>query len=238
MHIGILKCGQSPEAIRGELGDYDTLFENLLAGRGFRFTSWHVEAMEFPGSVHDAQGWLLTGSRHGTYENHPFIPPLEDFIRRAFAAHVPLAGICFGHQIIAQALGGKVVKSPNGWVVGPQEYDFGGQPVVLNAWHQDQVVELPPGAQVIASNPQCPYAALAYGDDALTVQAHPEFDDRFVQGLIRHRSAGVVPPELVQQAQERMGAANPGPQARLLADRIEGFFKAPRAANATDRGAA
>lgn len=231
MRIGILKSGQSPEVIRDELGDYDTMFEKLLAGRGFDFRSYHVEAMEFPESIHDADGWLLTGSRHGVYEDHAFIAPLEAFIRSAYDAQVPLVGICFGHQIIAQALGGKVVKSPKGWAVGAQDYDFDGQKVTLNAWHQDQVVELPQGAQVIGQNDFCENAALVYGDRAYTVQAHPEFGDGMIQGLIDHRSDGVVPPDRVAQAENRMGSARPA----AIADRIEHFFKAPRAAK---RGAA
>ena len=224
MRIGILKCGQSPEVLRGELGDYDTMFERLLAGRGFDFATWHVEAMEFPASVHEADGWLLTGSRHGTYEEHAFIPPREDFIRRAYAAGVPLVGICFGHQIIAQALGGRVEKFPGGWSIGPQDYDFDGETVTLNAWHQDQVVERPQDAQVVASSGFCTNAALVYGDRAFTVQAHPEFDDAMIHGLIEHRS-DTVPSELVAEALTHMDDAA---QSKLIADRIEAFFKAPR----------
>ncbi|AWX92413.1 type 1 glutamine amidotransferase [Paracoccus mutanolyticus] len=224
MRIGILKCGQSPEVLRGELGDYDTMFERLLAGRGFDFATWHVEAMEFPASVHEADGWLLTGSRHGTYEEHAFIPPLEDFIRRAYAAGVPLVGICFGHQIIAQALGGRVEKFPGGWSIGPQDYDFDGETVTLNAWHQDQVVERPQDARVAASSGFCTNAALVYGDRAFTVQAHPEFDDAMIHGLIEHRS-DTVPSELVAEALTHMDDAA---QSKLIADRIEAFFKAPR----------
>ncbi|MTH64786.1 type 1 glutamine amidotransferase [Paracoccus shanxieyensis] len=229
MRIGILKCGQSPDTIRGELGDYDTMFERLLAGRGFDFTSYHVEAMEFPASVHDAQGWLLTGSRHGAYEDHAFIPPLEAFIRDAYAAHVPMVGICFGHQIIAQALGGKVEKYAGGWSVGAQDYDFGGQHITLNAWHQDQVTRRPEGAQIAATNGFCENAALVYDDRALTVQAHPEFGDDFIQGLIDTRAKGVVPDDLLARAASRMGGPR---QSDAIADRIENFFKAPRASQA------
>lgn len=224
MRIGILKCGQSPDVIRGEVGDYDDMFERLLSGRGFEFTSWHVEAMEFPASVKDADGWLITGSRHGVYEDHAFIPPLEAFIRDAYAAHVPVVGICFGHQIIAQALGGKVIKSPKGWAVGAQDYDFDGEKVTLNAWHQDQVVELPPGATVVAQNEFCENAALVYNDRAFSVQAHPEFGDSVIQGLIEHRSSA-VPSERVAGAEGRMGGEI---HSSLLADKIERFFKAPR----------
>lgn len=226
MRIGILKCGQSPEIIRGALGDYDTMFQRMLAGRGFDFASYHVEGMEFPASIHDADGWLLTGSRHGAYEDHAFIPPLEQFIRDAFAAHVPLVGICFGHQIIAQALGGKVEKYAGGWSVGAQDYDFGGQPVTLNAWHQDQVTRRPEGAQIAATNGFCENAALVYDDRAFTVQAHPEFGDDFIQGLIDTRAKGVVPDPLLDRARARMGGPR---QSDTIADRIEHFFKAPRA---------
>lgn len=225
MRIGILKCGQSPEMMRQEAGDYDDMVERLLAGRGFTFDSYHVEAMEFPADVHSADGWLLTGSRHGVYEDHAFIAPLEDFIRRAYQAGVPLVGICFGHQVIAKALGGEVIRHPSGWAVGAHDYRFGDEPVSLNAWHQDQVVRRPQGAEVVATSPFCENAALVYGDRAFTVQAHPEFDDAFVAGLIEHRAKGVVPPALLQGARARMGEATGSP---ALADRIEAFFKQPR----------
>lgn len=225
MRIGILKCGQSPEIIRGEFGDYDSMFEKLLEGRGFSFQSWHVEAMEFPTSVAAADGWLLTGSRHGVYENHPFIPPLEIFIREAYRADIPLVGICFGHQIIAQALGGTVIKSPKGWAAGPQDYDFDGEKITLNAWHQDQVVALPPDARPAGHNEFCENAALIYGNRAFTIQAHPEFRDGFVEGLIAHRSAGVVPADLVAEARARLGTSL---DCDRIACRIEAFFKLPR----------
>ncbi len=225
MRIGILQCGQSPEQLKRGLGDYPDMFMRLLADRGFSFQNYHVEDMQFPGNVHDADGWLITGSRHGVYEDHPFIPPLEAFIRRAYAEEVPMVGICFGHQIIAQALGGKVIKHPSGWAVGTQDYDFDGQRITLNAWHQDQVVAPPAGAEIAARNGFCENAALVYGDRAFTVQAHPEFGDDFVAGLIEHRAKGVVSQDLLDAGTARMGEAK---QSGLIADRIEQFFKQPR----------
>ncbi len=225
MRIGILQTGQSPDALRDTMGDYPAFFERLLAGRGLEFRSFHVEAMEFPQSVHDCDGWLITGSRHGAYEDHAFIPKLEDFVREAYAAKVPLVGICFGHQIIAQALGGKVERHTGGWAVGPQTYDFDGDRIVMNAWHRDQVTERPADAEVVGCNDFCENAALVYGDRAFTVQAHPEFRDEFIDGLLTHRAPGVVPQEVMEAARAKLGREN---DSIRVADRIADFFLKPR----------
>lgn len=223
MKIGILQTGQAPESLRAEMGDYPAMFARLLAGNGFTFQTWLVEEMEFPASVHVADGWLITGSRHGAYENHPFIAPLEQFVRDALAAGRPVTGICFGHQIMAQALGGQVAKFPGGWAVGPQSYQFEGRELMLNAWHQDQVLVPPEGAQTIASNPFCTHAALRYGTLGLSVQAHPEFEDDFIQGLIDTRGRGVVPDAQLDAAKAKLGTELDQAQ---VAAQIAAHFKA------------
>jgi len=226
MLIGILQTGEAPEALRGQSGDYPAMFERLLAGHGFTFRTWKVMEMEFPEGPDAADGWLITGSRFGAYEDHPFIKPLEEFIRAVHDAHVPMVGICFGHQIIAQALGGTVEKFAGGWSVGPQEYDFEGRQVTLNAWHQDQVTRPPEGARRIGSSPFCENAALAYGDTIWTVQPHPEFRDDFVQGLIDTRGKGVVPDPQLAEATARLGT----PLSDLsVAQEIAAFFTQARA---------
>ena len=223
MLIGILQTGLAPDALVETSGDYPDMFARLLAGNGFDFQTFRVVDGVFPASVQDCDGWLITGSRHGVYEDHAFIPPLEDFIRAAYAAHVPMVGVCFGHQIIAQAMGGRVVKHPEGWRVGAQDYVIGGKPMVLNAWHQDQVVARPAGARVVARSGFCENAALAYGDSILTVQAHPEFDEPVIRGLIEHRGSA-VPAPLIAEARHRLEAGEAA--GRLsLANRIEEFFK-------------
>jgi GMP synthase (glutamine-hydrolysing) len=151
---------------------------------------------------------------------------LEDFIRAAYAARVPLVGICFGHQIVAQAMGGKVERHPNGWAVGATDYDFGDKSLRLNAWHRDQVTQVPSMAKVIGRNSFCANAALLYDDRAFTVQAHPEFRPEFVNGLMETRGKGLVPDDLMDTARTRL----PLPiDDHLMADQISDFFKMARA---------
>jgi GMP synthase-like glutamine amidotransferase len=229
MKIGLLKCGQTlPEVIEGH-GDFDAMFIRLLAPYGFDFEVWDVEHMDFPASVEDADGWLLTGSKHGAYEDHAFIPPLEDFIRRAWAAAVPMVGICFGHQIIAQALGGKVVKFPGGWAVGRRTYDFDGLgEIALNAWHQDQVVELPPDARVVARNDFTEAAALRYGDTVFTLQPHPELSPEMIRIYVDVRKdMPTYPRPMMEQA--AADCALPTDAARIAAE-IAAHFRAAVAA--------
>lgn len=227
MLIGILETGHAPEELRDESGTYPEMFAHLLAAHGFDFRAWAVVDMEFPGSVHDADAWLITGSRHGAYDDLPFIAPLEEFIRTAHREAVPQVGICFGHQIMAQALGGTVEKFQGGWAVGPQQYDFGDRTMTLNAWHQDQVIRAPEGAEVIATNAFCPLAGLRYGNRAWSVQPHPEFDDRFIKGLIESRGRGRVPDAQLDEARARLGGGTDSVQ---LADRIADFLRQAREA--------
>jgi len=152
MKIGILRTGHSPDGMIDSHGNYDTMFERLLEGHDFTFETFSVVDGEFPAGPQDADGWLITGSKHGAYEDHAWISPLEDLIRAIHAADKPLIGVCFGHQIIAQALGGKVEKFAGGWSVGRTDYTLDGAPIALNAWHQDQVVVLPQSARVVGQS--------------------------------------------------------------------------------------
>ncbi|MDF1718948.1 MAG: type 1 glutamine amidotransferase [Antarcticimicrobium sp.] len=200
MKIGILQTGHAPDTLIGQMGDYDQMFETLLGGHGFTFDTYPVLDGVLPAGPEAADGWLITGSRHGAYEDHDWIPPLEQLIRDIRDSGRPLIGVCFGHQIIAQALGGRVEKFAGGWSVGRTEYDMGGETVALNAWHQDQVTQRPEAARVLASNAFCENAVLAYGDSIWTVQPHPEFSPEFIDGLIRTRGKGVVPDALLADA--------------------------------------
>lgn len=222
MKIGILQTGHVPEQLRGDFTTYSDMFERFLGGQGFTFQTWNVVDMDFPTDAHQAEGWLITGSKHGAYEEHKWIPLLENLIRDIYSNELPLVGVCFGHQIIAQALGGTVEKFKGGWAVGHQNYDMDGAEIAMNAWHQDQVTTRPEGAEVVACNDFCENAALLYGNRAFTVQWHPEFESDFIDGLIRSRGKGNVPDPLLDEASSKLEVANDN---ALLAQQIGGFFR-------------
>ena len=209
MKIGILQTGMVPEQLSQKHGEYPAMFERFLSNYGFEFEAYAVVSGDFPASIKACDGWLITGSRHGAYENHPWIPKLEALIREIHAAELPLVGVCFGHQIIAQALGGKVEKFGGLWGVGHNEYHHpDGTSSRLLAMHQDQVVELPPGATVTATSDFCKYAGLSYKGKTISIQPHPEFTPEFMTDLIDQRKGTVIPMDAAEKALETLDQDN------------------------------
>ena len=185
------------------MGSYADMLQHwftLETGQAMAFGDTQVFQVlegEFPPSATCCDVWLLSGSRHGVYDPLPWIPPLKVLIQQIHQAKIPLIGICFGHQIIAEALGGKAQKSPKGWGIGLQTYRVNAdlpdwlsrpqQELTLSAFHQDQIIECPADAQIIIHSGFCEFAGLVYGSHILTLQGHPEFSSEFEKGLILMR---------------------------------------------------
>ena len=223
MKIGILQCGHLDEGLKSNHGDFEEMFSTLLSGHGFEFQNYVVVDSELPKSVEECDGWLVTGSVHAAYEDHPWIAPLEEFIRQAYGRDIPIAGICFGHQVMAQALGGKVEKYSGGWGLGTNHYKLGDKNVELLASHQDQVVEIPAQAQVIASSDFCANAGLAYGRKALSFQPHPEFTPQFMRDLVAYKETLGFSPDAAKEALDNINDDN---DSAVIAMQIAEFYKA------------
>lgn len=204
--IAILETGAPPPALAETHGDYPAMFRGLL-GDGYAFQTFRSQAGEWP----DPQAFdaaIITGSAAGVYEDAPWIAELLDWIRSA-KGRTRLIGVCFGHQAMAQALGGRVEKSERGWGVGLHRYEVAvAEPwmdppaatVAIPVSHQDQVVEKPADARVLLRSDFTPFAGLAWDDDAVSLQGHPEFTPAYAAALTAGRreriGADIVDPAL------------------------------------------
>lgn len=224
MKIGILQCGHAPDLPRRNHGDFDAMFARILSPHGASFETYNVVDDIFPSGPEAADAWLVTGSKHGAYEDHAFIKPLEALIRDIHASSKRMVGICFGHQIVAQALGGQVEKFSGGWAIGRTRYDFDGLgDIYLNAWHQDQVTRKPASATVIARNDFCAQAGLQYSDSILTVQAHPEISPAITADyLTRAEGDASYPQGIIAQARSQNAASTDDAQVAKI---LFGFLK-------------
>lgn len=200
MKIGILETGVPPPPLADTFGSYADMLGDLI-GPAFDYEAFDVQNGDFPPpAAHGA--YLITGSPAGVYDPLPWIAPLQEFIRVAGATK--MVGVCFGHQVMAEALGGGVMKSDKGWGTGLHRYDIadaqpwldGERQVAIPASHQDQVVCQPPNTEVVARSDFTPFAALAWTDrPAISFQFHPEFSVAYAKALIEKRYDRVNEPD-------------------------------------------
>jgi GMP synthase-like glutamine amidotransferase len=238
MHIAILVTNTDNSAFAARHPTDADRFSRLLSHvrPDWRFTAFDVVRHQLPNSPSDFDGYMITGSPASVNDPDPWLGGLEDFVRASVAAGMPLFGACYGHQVIATALGGKVERSPDGWRLGLYEgpgslaFQDNGEAIRLYACHIEQVTKLPPGAVVIGGTPDCPIGAYQIGNTVYCNQYHPEMPHDFIAALVEE-IADDVGPEITARARASLtlGTAN----TTRFANGLAAFFEQAqdRAAN-------
>jgi GMP synthase-like glutamine amidotransferase len=198
--IGIVVCDHFPadtKAVAG--GDVGDLHRRLLGGvePGLELEEYDATSGALP-APDTCDAWVITGSRADAHGRSPWVLDLLEWIRHA-ADRARMAGICFGHQAVAQALGGQVERAAGGWTVGPQVLELDGTPwfepatVTINAMHRDEVTRLPPGVSSLGHGTTAAAPAFIVHDRILCIQDHPEFEPTLTSHLINRRRDRIDP---------------------------------------------
>lgn len=198
LRIGILECDRLSEPVRARHGSYSEMFRRLLSatGEAVTFTTYQVMDSEYPGEPDECDAYLITGSRYSVYDDLPWIRRLQEYVVALDERSKKLVGICFGHQMIARALGGEVAKHPGGWGVGIAASTVLQRkpwmeplldPFHLIVSHQDQVLRMPRGAELLAGNAFCANSSFQIGEHILCFQGHPEFSHDYARDRLLAR---------------------------------------------------
>jgi len=234
MKIGILNAINPHESKVNWGGSpvdaYIRFFQSVDAP--FEYVGYEAAQGQLPESPAECNAYVITGSPRGAYNSDPWIAALMQFIREGTQAGLKFTGICFGHQILAQALGGRVEKSEKGWGLGLKSFEIketkpwmngqaNGNTRSLYFAHQDQVQELPPGAELLGGSEFCPIAMYSISDQVFAVQGHPEFTLGIMQDILARKDAG---DDLLNTAESSL--ANGTPDGQLFAQWIVNFLTA------------
>lgn len=248
MKLTIIETGRPPEPIVRDFPGYPVMINALLSPY---IPDLHCEVVSVIDGAQlprhdDVQAVLITGSPVGVYDPVAWIEPLKTWICEAGARAIPQVGICFGHQVMAQAFGGYAHKAPGGWGLGRHAYQIASQeawmsgesranPLNLAVSHQDQVLIAPPNARILASSSFTPYAALVYDHvPAMSFQGHPEFCKHFTDALIRSRRGTRFPEALADAALESLEHPLDGD---IVAQWISAFYSYNLGENRADQQA-
>ena len=217
MRLCIIENGLVPEQLQSDFGSYPSMIERWLAPALPEAQFTYVSAVngEALPNAEAFDGYLLTGSRHSCYEHSPWMLRLVTFLRRLRSLRKPVFGICFGHQIMADAYDGRTRRADVGWAVGAQPYRYdakGLKDAVTLVFHQDQVSSLPPEARVVGGSVHCPYGALDYSFPARSVQFHPEFTHEYLAALLDRYGNGLLPANVTAQAWDSLHKLTPDNQ--------------------------
>jgi GMP synthase-like glutamine amidotransferase len=213
LKVGILQADDVVPHLAQKYGEYPAMFQQLLSAVNddqkvdLEFETYAVNAGNYPADLDEVDAYILTGSKSSVYEDAPWIVQLAEFVRALHSRKKKLVGVCFGHQMVAHALGGETRLAKVGWSLGVKETSpigsnlLGNAPFNLIYSHQDQITVPVAGTVVLASTDTCPIAATSLGEHILTFQGHPEFYPDYSSELYEFRREN-YPPETYQKAMD------------------------------------
>ena len=198
MRVGILSAINHAESKIDWGGSPVEAYAKFLSSTGvdFDFKGYEVVQGQLPASPDECDAYVITGSPRGAYDSDPWIGELMQFVRDGYQAGRKFVGICFGHQVIAQALGGHVQKAEVGWGLGVKTQTISqvkpwmnGTPAQISLYfaHQDQVQRLPESADLLGGNEFCPIGMYAIADQVLGIQGHPEFTESHMRDVLKQQ---------------------------------------------------
>ena len=198
MKLGILNTDTVKPEFAAKHGEYPDMFAELfhLVDPDISLMTYEVVHGEYPSDIDEVDGYVITGSKLSVYDDIPWINDLKNFVRQLHSEEKKIIGICFGHQLVAEALGGKTGQAETGWCIGvhkneftdaAKNYGLTNSEFKIPSNHKDQVLELPPGGKLLARTETCPISAMGLGDHILTFQGHPEFSEGYARALLDMR---------------------------------------------------
>ncbi len=234
MKLGILNVLDSRESDIDWQGSTAEIYVRFLESvqAPFEYVTYEVAQGQLPESIDACDAYLITGSPTGAYDADPWIKPLAAFIHESYHNHKRLVGICFGHQILADALGGHVEKSEKGKGLGLKTFAINAtkpwmskptSQCSLYFVHQDQVIDLPPEAELLGGNAFCPNALYTIDNRVLGVQGHPEFTRDLMEKILTAYKEQ-ADPEVLATAVASLN--NGTPDNKLMATWIVNFLAA------------
>jgi len=228
MQIGLLACDQVNPEWRPTHGDYPDMYQKWLAE--YEVVPYRIYAGEYPADPTIHQVWMATGSRYSAYDDMEWITWLKKFILSIRDTKSLFIGVCFGHQILGEALGGKLEKSTLGWQVGVLDFNILQQQSWMTPFQssinilmmcQDQVTKLPPYSTLLASHPNCPNAMFTTENQYLGIQGHPEFTKAYTKTLMLKREQRIG----LERVKAGLDSLYNIPDNQLLSSWIGNFIK-------------
>jgi GMP synthase (glutamine-hydrolysing) len=236
MRLGLLLCDHVGPEFLEISGDYEDMFRRFLVDwPDVELITYDAVGGDLPLDPSDCDVWFASGSRHSVNDDYDWIRQLERFVRKTAEAGTPFVGICFGHQLIAKALGGSVTRARGGWGAGIKKSTASpgaglGESFNLLYLHQDQLETLPPRTEILGSTDHCSVSVMSVGGTMVGIQGHPEFEPPYVEAVLRSRRGVELPAEIVDAGLASLAQPT---DSRLLADWILAFVESARASRAT-----